>query len=187
MLGSVFHTSAFLLLPLIFLNPSSFNKKFWILLYFLSICINIIGGSQFINQYNLIWSYIPNEWLPTRTLGFTNGYHVFNEKVNIFNLYILFHVITTAYLVFFSNRISNVCKQSYLYLKIAILSFVIYNIYLPGFSLRASELYLTVSIFLYPLVLATIPRYKLLGQSVVALIAVCWILFYVYHKKIIYF
>ena len=169
LIGSFFHYSGFILLPLLFLSTENMSLKrrlVWFALipasyivFFLG--INVMFSSDIPLIGNKIISYQSEE-----DIGKGVGY------VNVFRPLHVFSIVLLAYLLFFYDSIVKQSKCFTLLLKVFILGLSVYQVFgfLPVLAQRLNMLLLTVSIPLYSYVYYTI-RPNWVAVLVVILIA----------------
>lgn len=171
LIGSFFHISGLVLLPILFLSNKEFNTKtktFWCMLIPFSYFIHFVG-INFIVSSNL--PYIGSK-LEIYQRMHENG--TSELGINVFSPLLLMNIMMFYYLMYFSKTIEASNKYFPLMIKcfaIGISSYMFFS-FLPVLSSRINILYDTVSIVLFSNVAYTIkPRYA----SITLLIAFCFL------------
>lgn len=171
LIGSFFHISGLILLPILFLNNKEFDNKsktFWCLMIPFSYFIHFIGFN-FIVSSNL--PYIGSK-LEIYQRMHENGYSELG--INVFSPLLLMNIMMFYYLMYFSKTLEKSNMYFPLMMKcfsIGISSYMFFS-FLPVLSSRINILYDTVSIVLFSNVAYTIkPKYA----SIALLIAFCFL------------
>ena len=170
-IGSFFHISGLILLPILFLNNTQFPKKnkfLWCMVIPISYIIHFLGIS-FITSLDI--PYIGSK-LEIYQRMHENGSSELG--VNVFSPLLLMNILMFYYLMYFSETITAENKYFPLMIKcfsIGISSYMCFS-FLPVLASRVNILYGTVSIILFSNVMYTIkPRYA----SVSLLILFCFL------------
>lgn len=175
-LGAIFHVSALILLPIIFLKNETMTPKYRIiwasivpigyLFYFMNVNlftqVHIPYISEKIEYYEVL-----------RDKGLLQ-----NDEINVFNLVYLVRCFVYFYILYFYETISQYSKYVTLMLKImgiSIASFTFFA-FLPAVAFRISELYGVVEIFVFSFVSYTI-KPNWLARGIVAVIG--FVLFFI--------
>lgn len=168
-LGVFFHTSALLLLPLVFLSNKPLTKKQKI------ICATLIpisyivyfSGMSLIMNTNI--PYIGDK-LALYQKGVEKG--ILNVSINVFSPLQLFTIVIYYFILYFHDTIIIFNKYTPLLIKtaaIGISAFATFAI-LPVFAQRVSFLFNIVNIVLYSSIMYTI-KPKWIGITIVVLIS----------------
>lgn len=170
-IGSFFHISGLILLPILLLNNKEFTtrtKTFWCLVIPASYLIYFAGLSVLMS---LDIPYIGNKLEIYQRMNDTGHSDL---GVNVFSPLLLMNIMMFYYLMYFSRTVSEENKYLPLLIKCYALGISSYMIcsFLPVLASRVNILYCVVSILLMPNVAYTIkPRWA----SVLGLIFFCFI------------
>nr|WP_298159966.1 EpsG family protein [uncultured Prevotella sp.] len=167
LIGTVFHMSALILLPLVFLSNKKMSKKelcIWISLIPIGYVLYALGSNLLVN--------IPIPYIENKLANYQENADVIDVGVNVFSPLQLFTTLLFLYLLYFQDTICTYNKYYPLMMKIFALSLFSYVAFafLPVFSQRVSYLLRIVTIILFCNIYYTI-RPKWVGMAVVILIA----------------
>ena len=171
LLGSFFHISGLVLLPILFFGNKEFDKKskaIWCLVIPFSYIVHFVGV-YFLLSVNI--PYIGDKLEIYQRLH-ESGHSELG--INVFSPLLLMNVLMFYYLMYFSQTVNNENKYFPLMMKcyaIGISSYMFFS-FLPVLSSRINILYDTVSIVLFSNVAYTVkPRWA----SVLALMVFCFL------------
>lgn len=170
--ASLFHYSAFIILPLYFLSSSKVPFIYYILipigyfLYFMKIDVVSVLG------------YIHFDFIHLKYVAYKLKAQV--EHLNVFNVWQLSRVLFVYVLLIYSNKLLLKNKFAIILLKFYILSCFVLVVFsnIPAFAYRVSDLLGIVEIILVPFIFYLFrEKHKLIPQVIVLLIGVSMILF----------
>lgn len=171
LIGSFFHISGLILIPILFLNNKDFTSRtkwFWCLVIPFSYLVHFAGISV------LMTLNIPYIGQKLEIYQRMNDLGLTDFGINVFSPFLLMNIMMFYYLMYFSNTIKVENKFLPLMLKIYALGISSYMFlsFLPVLSYRVSILYNTITILLFSNVAYTIkPRWA----SVLILILFCFL------------
>lgn len=170
LIGTMFHVSAFLLFPLIFLNNKPLSKKQKII----CACMIPLSYAIFFSGANLIMNtnlpYIGDK-LAMYQKGAENG--LLTVSINVFSPLELFTILLYYYILFFHDTIIRYNKYLPIMIKVFTIGIFVFAAFaiLPVFAQRVSFLFNIVNIVLYCNIMYTIKQ-KWAGISIVVAIAI---------------
>ncbi len=160
LIGSMFHVSGLILLPILFLSTKPLTIKgkiFWTSIVLFSLFLSASGGNIF--DYIAQIPYIGNKMEIYRKAAEMGQSH---STINGFGFFHLISIAIYLYLMFFSNVITEEDKHFPLMIRIASCGLAFYTIlgFIPDLGARVSFLYRTVTIILFADIIYTIkPRW----------------------------
>lgn len=175
----LFHYSAIVILPLVFLNIHRIRKFYFICLILLSY---FIGG---VLPIETIIGYVPIEGIQSLWMMYDD---TVGEDINIFNAIQLGRTCICLFLLFYIDKIFLYNKYAILLVKIYAISISIFVLLssVPVIAFRVSELYQIVEIVLIPMLIYTIRIPLLIRRMSVEIIAMVFLLMnilYMQHLK----
>ncbi|WP_294319016.1 EpsG family protein [uncultured Chryseobacterium sp.] len=179
-LATIFHSSAFVVFFLWFLNSKYIKPGYYIAILILSYFIIPIVSQNL----SLFQHYFPI-YLQSKLLA----YETFeNTEINIFNVWQLARVILTIFFLLIASNLYKKNKYSILLVKIYFLATVTYVLlsFNPAFAGRISEIFMIADIILLPqLLLIANPKFKFITNIIVLLIAGSYLYLNLYYLKLI--
>lgn len=178
-----FHYSSIIILPLFFLSGKKFNKYFWILLIPISYIIALAGFAfghlaelipiDIVQTYNKVYT------LQMKEIGIT--------PPNIFNVFQLLRVFVILVLIIYSSEISRYNKYFTLWLKIYIISMVLFILSTdyPIIAFRVTEFYQVVEFLLFPLLIYIPIRDKEIMRLISSIISLIILFINIFHIKLL--
>lgn len=159
LIGSFFHISGLILLPILFFSNNKFDKRskyIWCSIIPISYIVHFVG-IYFLLSLNI--PYIGEKLVIYQRI------HELGQSdlgINVFSPFLLMNILMFYYLMYFSNTVNHENKYFPLMMKcyaVGISSYMFFS-FLPVLSSRISILYDTVSIVLFSNVAYTIkPRW----------------------------
>lgn len=181
----LFHNSAIIFIPIFFLNSKSINWKFWTICYFILLAINLTG-INFYKYLNQLINIIPTGLINERISKYLVREYAMGDKINMFAPYIMLQTITCFGSMYMINKLKEHSSISILLVKTSFIGIFIYNLAIPGVSIRLSNLLSTVTIFLYPLILKWFPdKYKYIGSLTIIFISLLLISYFILIKHLV--
>lgn len=166
-LGCVFHISALVLLPFLFLSNKELTRKqqmFWLAIIPCAYVIYVMGSALLVN--------IPIPYIENKLTSYQDNVNTLDVAVNVFSPLQMFTTMLFVYLLYFQDTIIKHNRYYPLMMKIFSLSLFAYVAFafLPVLSQRVSYLFRIVTIILFTNIYYTI-RPKWMGMLVVVLIS----------------
>lgn len=164
----LFHNSAIIFAPVLFMNAQSINRRFWILGYLLAVIVNIIHF-DFAFYFNQLLRFIPSGIINERISQYLLREYMANgTRVFMFSPYIIVQTLISMVVLWKIDKIKEVSPFAILLLKVSFFSIYIYSLSIPGVSMRLAELLSTVQVLLFPLVIYCYSvGYKYIGGAVI--------------------
>jgi hypothetical protein len=147
----IFHYTAILFLPILFLNIKSINKSNWFLILFFSFIL-VLNGFTF--SY-LIKYFSFGPLLLIFNFHESQNNIILVNYVNIFNVIFIVRIFIALYLLYNIDFIYKINPYSILYIKIYIIGLTSFLLFsdITALSFRISDLFFVVEIFLFPMLI----------------------------------
>lgn len=181
LLASWFHRSALAFTLLLFINPKSQKWTIWIIMYSILAIINILN-------INIVQALGLKEILSAIKIIEGDYYDLGNktENLNLYAPYILLQTITCFVCMYNSRKIEIRYPYGILCTKICFIGILFYSLPMGVVSLRLAELFSTVFIFTYPLLLFCFgKRYLQLAKVSVSVICIAILSNFIFIKNFI--
>jgi hypothetical protein len=180
LLATFFHSSAFIVIFLWFLNPKDIKPYYYIIILILSyFLIPILSDT--LNKFQ---SYLPI-YLQNKILS----YEIYdNTEINIFNFWQIIRVILTIYFLLNASNLFKKNENSILLVKIYFLSTISYIMlsFNPAYAGRISEIFIVVDILLLPQILLTVrPKFKLICNLFILIVAFSYLYLNLFYLNLI--
>ena len=148
LIAAWFHRSALSFVILLFINPINSRWRMWILLYIVMAIINILD----LNIFQMLGL---NDILSAVKIIEGDHYDMGKktDNLSLFAPYILLQTITCFVCMYNSEKIKNSYPYGIICIKICFIGILFYSLPMGVISLRIAELFSTVFIFTYPLLL----------------------------------
>ncbi|HEY5589374.1 MAG TPA: EpsG family protein [Candidatus Paceibacterota bacterium] len=164
-LAILFHYSAIIFLPFIFLNTKNINKMYYVFLIFIPLVLSVLklDPINIISKMNL--GIISEKFTQYITLQKSMKLHI-----NIFNFNIIIQIVLSLFFIFYSENVNN--KYAIILTKINCYSIAFFYLFaaIPVIAFRTNELLSSVQIILIPFLIYII-KPKVLAESIVVVIA----------------
>ena len=183
-IGTFFHISALMLIPLIFLSNKDMSVKrrlMWMAVIPCAYVMYVIGSNLLVN--------IPIPYIENKLENYENNAGTMEASLNVFSPMQLFTIMVYAYLMYFYDTIKEHNKYFTLMMKIFTLSISAFAAFafLPVLANRVSYLLRIVTIILFGNIYYTVrPRWVgLLLVVFVAMVYMTYTLSYIFGIKLL--
>lgn len=168
--GTIFHYTALLAIPLYFFNPKVINKKREIIVVVLSFILGVLGiGITYIVEY------IPIDFIQNLYFAYKFGNNV-SGMTSVFSITMLFLFIIQIFMIYYVEKIFVNNKYIILLVKIQTISicsfFLLFDV--PTVAGRVSEFYRIAYVISLPLI---IPCFKQPAIGKLLVILICTTLY----------
>lgn len=185
-LSFLFHNSALVFFLLLFLDKERINVKIWSGMYLVAVGINLLN-IDYTNIINSFFNLFPADIFGSRLGSYvTREYHLIEERVGVFNPYILLQTLICFGSMIFQEKIKKVMPYAILATKCCFIGVYFYLLDMPGVSMRLAELLSISYIYLVPLIRNWfVPKYTIVSDTLIVIIALALITNFVFLKKFI--
>ena len=130
-IASLFHNSAIIFVPVLFMNAQSINRRFWILGYSLAVIINITHF-DFTSYLNQLLHLIPSGFINERVSWYLlREYMANNTRMFMFSPYIIVQTLISMTVLWKINKVKEFSPFAILLLKVSFFSIYIYSLSIP--------------------------------------------------------
>lgn len=183
LVATFFHYTAIMYLVLLLFNPKYFNKY----IYSIILAFSLLLGYLKIPILDFLGNFDPAS-ISGRLRAYTDLVESGNaESINVFNTLNLINIACCLYLIIFIPKMKLIAdKPLLLFLKCNILSIFLLSLLsgVPSMAFRFSELFGTVSIFLYASLVKYLPFIKF---NILITIIIASVIFYIsaFHSDLL--
>ncbi len=182
-LACCFHYSAIILLSTFWISDKPLNKP----IYLLCILGSLIIGILKIDLISLL-SYLPISFIKEKTEFYigANQSGLFNNQINLFNVFSLIDIFTCIILLKYSRQVSKHQVGFNFLLKLYFISLFFFFLLssLPAVAYRIREIFQIVQIFLIPC-LIFIFKERYVGKIVIVLISLLFLYVQTYYANLV--